>query len=274
MNIKYTSDGKKVSVLGKLNAQESIVQEIFVTQDGAEIPSGENFVVKSLHDAPAVSWKEKNLADLEKRYENRKAQIERETEHLNRQYNAAQKEASAFIKEKLHWRKNIKVEALDTLYKFLNDEITHVVKTGWDYAILPFKPLLAGDHNYREDLRLISLFGSSEGNLDWRLNYYRDGSGTYEAIVPCTSLEEANEVLIKTIQEKIPKNGVDERMIKAEKQYCITALTDEHRNEYYRKILDAKKQNVEKLKSDLLKNESEIGEFTERHFPTQGLGKE
>ena len=55
-------------------------------------------------------------------------------------------------------------------------------------------------------------------------------------------------------------DGVDERMIKAEKQYCITALTDEHRNEYYRKILDAKKQNVEKLKSDL----KGLGMFTKR----------
>jgi len=48
-NIKFTSDGKKVAVVGKLNAQETIVQEIFVS-NGNEIPSGENFVVKSLHD--------------------------------------------------------------------------------------------------------------------------------------------------------------------------------------------------------------------------------
>lgn len=51
-DIKYTDDGKKVLVVGKLNAQQTIVQEIFVSA-GQEIPSGENFVVKSLHDAPA-----------------------------------------------------------------------------------------------------------------------------------------------------------------------------------------------------------------------------
>jgi hypothetical protein len=43
--IKFTADGKKVVVIGSLNSQEKIVQEIFVF-DGSEIPSGEHFVVK------------------------------------------------------------------------------------------------------------------------------------------------------------------------------------------------------------------------------------
>lgn len=39
-DIKYTGDGKKVLVVGKLNAIQTIVQEIFVSA-GQEIPSGE-----------------------------------------------------------------------------------------------------------------------------------------------------------------------------------------------------------------------------------------
>lgn len=61
---KYTDDGKKVAVIGKLNAEQTIVQEVFVSQ-GQEFPSGENFVVKSLHDKPAESWKAKSLRELE-----------------------------------------------------------------------------------------------------------------------------------------------------------------------------------------------------------------
>ena len=60
--IKYTTDGKKVVVIGDLNQTEKIVQEIFVTEDGAEIPSGERFVVKSLLDEPAKSWQEVGLS--------------------------------------------------------------------------------------------------------------------------------------------------------------------------------------------------------------------
>jgi len=45
MQTKYTNDGKKVGIVGKLNAEQTIVQEIFITESGQEIPSGENFVV-------------------------------------------------------------------------------------------------------------------------------------------------------------------------------------------------------------------------------------
>ena len=74
---KYTTDGKKVIVVGNLNSQEKIVQEIFIV-NGNEIPSGENFVAKSLHDAPAVSWKETELQKLESRYEKDKKEWDSE----------------------------------------------------------------------------------------------------------------------------------------------------------------------------------------------------
>ena len=61
MQTKYTTDGKKVAIVGKLNNTETIVQEIFVSENGSEIPAGENFVVKSLLDAPAKSWKESQI---------------------------------------------------------------------------------------------------------------------------------------------------------------------------------------------------------------------
>ncbi len=37
--IKYTDDRKKVVVIGDLNSQEKIVQEVFVTQDNKETPA-------------------------------------------------------------------------------------------------------------------------------------------------------------------------------------------------------------------------------------------
>lgn len=65
MEKKYLSDGRKVVIVGKLNNQETIVQEIFVTNNGSEIPSGENFVVKSLHDEPIMSYQKKKEKELE-----------------------------------------------------------------------------------------------------------------------------------------------------------------------------------------------------------------
>ena len=82
-SIKYTTDGKKVVVIGDLNQSEKIVQEIFVTEDGCEIPSGERFVVKSLLDSPSVSWKEKSLKDLEIKYESQKKYWDAQINQLN-----------------------------------------------------------------------------------------------------------------------------------------------------------------------------------------------
>lgn len=46
----------------------------------------------------------------------------------------------------------------------------------------------------REGLKLISLFGQSNGDLTWKVNQYRDGSGSiWSEIVPCTSHEDAVE---------------------------------------------------------------------------------
>ena len=82
-NIKYTTDGKKVVVIGDLNQTEKIVQEIFVTKDGDEVPSGERFVVKSLLDEPAKSWKEIKLEQIEKDYTTKTCEWELKIKSLN-----------------------------------------------------------------------------------------------------------------------------------------------------------------------------------------------
>lgn len=96
--LKFTSDGKKVVVIGSLNSQEKIVQEIFVV-DGSEIPSGEHFVVKSLHDAPVISWKEQELKKLNDRYDSDKRKFESEIESLTRRH----KQFSQELREKIEY---------------------------------------------------------------------------------------------------------------------------------------------------------------------------
>lgn len=80
-DLKFLSDGRKVSVIGKINKTEFIVQEIFVTESGDEIPSGENFTAKSLHDTPVQSYKEKEAIKVEARLEKAK----QEEEFLNKE---------------------------------------------------------------------------------------------------------------------------------------------------------------------------------------------
>ena len=212
---KYTSDGKKVVIVGKLNAQETIVQEIFVS-GGSEIPSGEHFVVKGLHDARAESWKEKNLRELEERYERTKTRLEADEKRARRNLGLAIAKANERSKCLMAFAKNSEDSQLDLLRAFLGGEITH-------YALLSYNPkiITADDtatfqiENYYGDTKveatkLITVFGSSDGKLDYRINQYRDGSGSYETIIPCRSYGEAVGHVQKYCDEAIAQYKANE----------------------------------------------------------------
>lgn len=255
--IKYTSDGKKVSVIGKLNAQESIVQEIFITQDGAEIPSGENFVVKSLHDAPAVSWKENEIKKLEKRYEDESKEWGRRIATMrdtcNREYNFL----SAMINNTKLTAGNWNHECFKQMELFLAGQVKFLVsETYCCYEIIHFADTM---EDREDNVKLITLFGKSNGILTWKLNNYRDGSGTNRTVFPVTSFEEAKALLEKLILNQITElNVVNDGMVKAKKLYGLSVPTEDQISQKNLKTIEQKNKVIEKLKLDILTIESEI----------------
>lgn len=196
-DIKYTNDGKKVLIVGKLNSQETIVQEIFVSA-GQEIPSGENFVVKSLHDAPAESWKEKNLRELEARYESDRKKLQMQIDDQERRLSLERDKAKLQTSALLQFVKNSDESQLETLKNFMAGQITHLFVAGYSPEIISWT-----DSNKAYDvdswhgltklegIKLVSLMGKSDGDLSYRLHEYCDGSGSSKTIHPCTSYEAA-----------------------------------------------------------------------------------
>lgn len=92
-------------------------------------------------------------------------------------------------------------EALALIEDFIAGRITHYVEeTRWGspfLRIIPFAEARCGccDNNRCKDLKLLTLFGKTNGDLQWRLSYYSDGSGSNQTVVtPCTSLEMAQKV--------------------------------------------------------------------------------
>jgi hypothetical protein len=203
--IKYTTDGKKVLVVGKLNSQETIVQEIFVAQNGQEIPSGANFVTKSLHDAPVESWKQKELRRLETNYETAKKDWGTKIEKQRKR--CRDEEAKARIKADslFDFSKNSNPEQLDLLKAFMAGEITHFFKKSYSPKIVTWGDEMFGNDYHgkcAEHIKLVSLFGSSKGDLGYRICQYRDGSGGWETVIPCRSYEEALKHAQECFDEK------------------------------------------------------------------------
>lgn len=85
-------------------------------------------------------------------------------------------------------------EKLKRLEDFLDGKLTHYAKFP-EYGA-PRVGLIAdeksGDERHTNDLKLLSLFGKSKGDIAWMLNRYYDGSGSNKIdVVPCCSEDEA-----------------------------------------------------------------------------------
>jgi hypothetical protein len=222
MEHKFTTDGKKVAIVGKLNAQETIVQEIFVTESGAEIPQGENFVVKSLLDEPAKRWKQKAIEDSEKNYESNKRKYEEEERVLRIKYKQLIQDLKDKISSIRQMNAKLSRESFDRVFDFVSGEITHVVYENYsDLSIVPFDKFLTGNEY---GLKLVTLYGKDDGTLSFRLNEYSDGSGGSKTFFPFKSHEDA--VLF-----------LSERLVAKEKIYAKDIETANK----YGVVLDAEK---------------------------------
>ena len=216
---KFTTDGKKVVVIGDLNQTEKIVQEIFVTNDGDEIPQGERFVVKNLLDEPAKSWKEKELERLENQYEKDKNAWDLKIKNLNQEKRNAYDSLSARVK----WLKNVAKQPIEDDLKKVINQISYFlsdtekwvfVRNYSDWHLEKFNEegvnslidRLEGRYGVRQfdSMRLLSLFGNSNGSLTFRINDYCDGSGSNKDVEFFKSKDDAL-VFIQNEFDKIEK---------------------------------------------------------------------
>jgi hypothetical protein len=206
--IKYTTDGKKVVVLGNLNAQEKIVQEIFVTSDGAEIPAGENFVVKSLLDAPAESRQAKEAKRIEERLKAGKERLDKAETELRKRESLVLEPLREKIKLIEQTAKELHPGALKLLSDFLFGRLKYSVSCGYHPTINEFKPetQINTDSYYGntkfEGLKLISLMGRNNGDLLWRIHSYGDGSGSSQEVYLVATLHEAKQKLVEAMASR------------------------------------------------------------------------
>jgi hypothetical protein len=235
--VKFTNDGRKVAVLDKLNSDGWIVQEIFVAGDGSEILSGKNFIEKSLHDALPVSWKESKLKELEKRYEREKDEWERrikkQDEEVRRKYAELYAITKALQEMASHLKKPESRLEFVRFLDFLSGGIKWVVINEYNVPqIAEFSEheLCCWWNGRCDGLKLVTLFGRSDGSLNYRINTYMDGSGSGKDVYPFASYEEAFD----KFKELVLSKDVNEKVIETAKKYSIV-LDREKVSQYYAK---------------------------------------
>lgn len=187
---------------------------------------------------------------INKQIENKKQELQNLVEEVNkykdqfRIYEEAEKKMSAFKDKYL---------ALNRICDFLDGKLTHYVKVLYTNKITITTPkeetCSSGDSSgYGSekvyDTKLLTLFGKSNGDLSWRLNQYKDGSGCSYEVYPCSSYEEALELATQKI---------------------MTLLEN-----YYKECLENKNRNIP---SDIIKSAEKLNikipdkilEFIEEH---------
>ena len=267
METKFTKDGKKVAVIGKLNNEQWIVQEIFV-EGGKEFPAGENFTAKTLLDKPADTWEKRELTKLS----DRKGKLEREIEKLEKKSTIVRKksricEVINFNTEKY---KDIDIEQLEIVLDFMSGNITHVAISRYsEYKIVELADLLADTDRYDiNGLKLLSLFGCHKRgeryiggkddfscDLGWSISHYRDGSGGARQIYPCRSYEEAVAKLNDLIALEDKATCYN---IKSKEEYELSYPTEEAIKVFRVATLESAEKKLKSKEDEVSKAKSEI----------------
>lgn len=255
MEIKYTNDGKKVVIIGNLNSQEKIVQEIFVV-NGNEVASGENFVVKSLHDAPSVSWKDEELNRLEARYVKRKKDFEWETERLETAYN----KSKVLLEKKIEYfgkvLKNADEKAFSTLSDYICGNIKYILIEG-GYELPTIVTMAEFKETDDRDLRLVSIFGKDDGTFQYAMGRYSDYSGGREKFIPFLTLEAAEEKLKEMF---LARERITFDLIDACKKYSVE-LPKEKVDEFYLYVKNDRLRQIESAEMTLEKAKKLLAEL-------------
>ncbi|MCU1282322.1 MAG: hypothetical protein JWM53_5868 [bacterium] len=182
-----------------------IVRQLFTREDG-EPHVGKPEIWHEVFATPPVAKVHEKIAAAEKRLQELNAAITAARDQ-QRELDATEKDRLARLKQH---------EALARIDDFLAGKITHYVVESWSgFVILDTAKAISGDedsHSYNKETKLLTLFGKSNGDLQWCLNRYSDGSGQWSAVWPCTSYGDAVRVATTRIEEEYAKwRGGDTR---------------------------------------------------------------
>lgn len=232
METKFLSDGRKVVIVGQLNNTETIVQEVFVTQAGDELPGGERFVVKSLHDQPVESWLSREKTKQEKALADAKLKIE----NINKEIEGYRNKLSFWkemVKQVGAFAEHIDDADLDHFSDVMTGQVKYAVDRNYGLPdIESFEDYMSSIDNYYgrknfEGIKCLSLLGSTNGDIALRVNRYPDGSGGSVTVEFYKTIDEARQCVKRIALERLGSNGLSIDEVKKCRHMGINFSLDE-----------------------------------------------
>lgn len=164
-------------------------------------------------------------------------------------------------------------QELKNLNHFIAGEMTHFVTFDDGTIEIVEKDEALSVPDSRRETRLLTLFGGSDGDLQWRLNQYKDGRGGWTDVWPCMSHEEALEIAAGMIASRVEdwrKDGNDPKLPSLRKNAqalgidlpsdCTDALDRTQREAAERRVKDAE-VHVKRSRDDLREAQTTLKEL-------------
>lgn len=246
---KYTEQGQEVEVLQELGDGRFLVAYVMeYGYDDEGYVSDDPVVADRVFDEPPTAKLNAKVVELQDKI----MQLQAERSDL------AARLWESRDRHKKRLERYAQYDALQHLDSFIDGKITHyVTDIQWGPPDIKTLEETFGDF-HGVGPRLLSLFGNSEGRLDWRLNRYKDDSGSWRVCIPCLSYDEAVVKLSEIMREKMAEDEVPSmRKIEVCDKYGIDvpaayrAAAEEYRVATLCKRIAATRQKLAELEEQL-----------------------
>lgn len=194
-DIVFNEHGQKFVFIAEADGDYIVRPTVEIDED--EPWEGSPVTLRKVFASAPREMYDKNIEALDKKiYE------------LNEQKRALEDELRRSKQDETERKKRIMVNAaLERIDDFLAGNIKYIVFGEYDVRIEPFDQAMRyKDNDYEKvpsQIKLLSLFGDTKGDLAWKLNRYSDGSGSgNDAVHPCVTLEQAQETAKALIDSK------------------------------------------------------------------------
>lgn len=251
---KFDINGQEVKVVQKSQDGRYFVFDVYEGMDDPFCDENHPRIVDKVFDKPP-----------KKKYTEEIIKLKYEIKELKRQTKNAKKvRLGEEKKKKERLEKLKKLDQLKNLEDFIDGKITHYVDIcNWSVPeiikIGEVDKISDVDNPFRLGQKLLTLYGGSNGNMEWKLSEYKDGSGSNHTVIPCLSHNEATEKVKEWLVVQFAKKDLmyhDEEIIKLAKSMGVPIP-----QEYIDGFRNEEKKNIEK---QLNEKEKEITRLRER----------
>lgn len=201
----YTVEGQAVTFIAKVG-DGFCVRPIYEDDEGEPYEDGNPIIVSRLYAKPPTEQRNQQIEDLDTKIRAKRDEL------------AGLQTAVRVTEGEMRSRMTLikRHKGLERLEDFLEGRITHFVFHEYGAPkILEFKEAIETKDEDRYAkvplMKLLTLFGKANGELNWRMDSYSDGSGgSRYAAYPCCSIEEAHakvKEILESLYEEARKDG-------------------------------------------------------------------